>query len=218
MINIHVRNRSTCAVETIGRRHRPDNDSIKFQATQGYILCWISIFILSGGQFGSVKNESHKNWLKPPHGLSIPYVKNVMSINAFEFMRHNIHFSDNSNIKQKGVRGCDPLFKVSYLLQIIMKGMRGVWTSGKHVTIKESMIKYMVRAIIYVQYMPEKPTKYGIKVFYIFCDLSTIILGFKVYVGQEDNYDNTSLGICDELLKESGINSARGKMLYTNNY
>ena len=42
-------------------------------------------------------------WRKPPHGLSIPYVKNEISRDAFEFMCRNIHFSDNSKIKNKGV-------------------------------------------------------------------------------------------------------------------
>ena len=45
-------NSKTCVVETAGRRHRVDDESIKFQATTGYVLCWIDIFIISGGQFG----------------------------------------------------------------------------------------------------------------------------------------------------------------------
>ena len=105
MININARIRKTCSVETNGRRHGANNESIKFQATPGYVLCWISILIISGGNFGSVKNESRKMWRKPPHGISTPHVKNAMSINVFEFMRHKIHFYENSNIKQKGVRG-----------------------------------------------------------------------------------------------------------------
>ena len=55
-------------------------------------------------------------WRKPPHGLSIPYIKNKMSRNGFEFMQHNIQFSDNSKINQKGFRGYGPLFKVIYPL------------------------------------------------------------------------------------------------------
>ena len=94
-----------------------------------------------------------------------------------------------------------------------MKGVRGVWNSGKHVTIDDSMIKYMVRAITYVQYMPEKSIKHGIKVFDICCALSTILLGFKVYVGQKGNSDNTALGICDDLVKEAGLNSVRRRTL-----
>ena len=57
----------------------------------------------------------------------------------FDFMRRNIHFYDNSRINQKGVRGYDLLFKVSYPLEIIMKGMKVVWTSKTHVTINNSI-------------------------------------------------------------------------------
>ena len=99
-----------------------------------------------------------------------------------------------------------------------MKGMRGVWTAGKHVTIDKSMIKYIGRAITYVQYMTENPIKHSIKVFAVCCALSEILLGFKVYVGQEDSSDNTFLGICDDLVKEDGITTAREQTLYTDNY
>ena len=66
-------------------------------------------------------------------------------------MRRNIHFFNNSKIKQKFVRGYNPLSKVNYPLEIIIKVIRGVWTSVKHVYINKSMIKYMGRAVTYVQ-------------------------------------------------------------------
>ena len=109
---------------------------------------------------------------KPPYRLQIPYVKNAMSKNAFEFMRRNIHFYDNSKIKHKGVRGYNPLFNVIYPWKINMKGIRGIGNAINHVTLDNSMIKYMGRAITYVQYMPAKPINHGIKVFEICCALS----------------------------------------------
>ena len=60
MINIHVRIQKTCAVETTGRCHRVDNESIKFQATPGYVLCWNDILIISVGHFGYVKKNHGK--------------------------------------------------------------------------------------------------------------------------------------------------------------
>ena len=157
-------------------------------------------------------------WHKLTHGLSIPYVKNEISRDVFEFMQRNIQFSGNSKIKQKDVCGYNPLFEVSHPLKIMMKGMRGVLTARKNVTIDESMIKNRGRAITYVQYMPAKPIKHDIKVFDICCALSTILLGFKVYIGQEDDYYNTALGIFDELVKEAGITSARRRTICTDNY
>ena len=96
--------------------------------------------------------------------------------------------------------------------------MRGECTDRNHVNIDSNMIKYMVRAVTYFKYMPKKPTKDGIKVFSIFCALCAIILGLKVYVGQEDYSDNIALVICDDLVKESGITRFRGLTLYTDNY
>ena len=60
--------------------------------------------------------------------------------------------------------------------------------------------------------------KHGIKVFDICCDIYKILIGFKVYVGQEDDSDNTSLGIFDEPVKGAGLTSTRGRMLYTDSY
>ena len=73
----------------------------------------------------------------------------------------------------------------------------------------------MGKAIPYVQYMPTKSIKHGIKVFAICCAISTIIIVFKVYVGQYNDSDNIALGICDELVKEAGVTKARGRTLYT---
>ena len=51
-----------------------------------------------------------------------------------------------------------------------------------------------------------------------FFDLYEILLGLKVYVVQEGDYDNTGMGICDDMAKEAGLTSVRGRTLYTNNY
>ena len=141
-----------------------------------------------------------------------------MFIDAFDFMWRSIRFSDNSKINHKVVCGYDPLFKVSYPLEIMTKRITGVWTAINHVTIDESMIKYIDRDVKYFQYMPKNTIKHVIKMFAICSSLSTILLYLKVYVGQEDDSDSTALGFFDRLVKEAGITNARGRTLYTNNY
>jgi len=79
-------------------------------------------------------------------------------------------------------------------LDIIGKGLCKVWTAGKHVTIDESMIKYCGRAVAFVQYMPAKPIKHGIKVFCVCCAVSGIMLAYEVYCGNKDKKtDGTSV-------------------------
>ena len=54
--------------------------------------------------------------------------------------------------------------------------------------------------------------------FDICCSLSAILIGFKVYVGQEDDSDNTNLVICDDLMKEDGLTSIIRRTLYNDKY
>ena len=128
-----------------------------------------------------------------------------MTWDAYEFMRQYIHFANNEFRQPKGEVGYDALFKVKYALDEMMKGLRRVWTPGKHVTIDESMLQYMGRLISYVQYMPAKPIKHGIKVFALCLTLSVVILSFKVYVGKEDDSDGTAVGVCNDLVVDAGL-------------
>ena len=63
-----------------------------------------------------------------------------------------------------------------------MSGIHKVWTAGRNITIDESMILYSGRAIKWVQYMPAKPIKHGIKVFAACCAYTGILLAYDVYL------------------------------------
>jgi hypothetical protein len=43
-----------------GRRHRADNEEVRWDINPGYIICWIGILILQGGHFGSEKRSAQK--------------------------------------------------------------------------------------------------------------------------------------------------------------
>lgn len=152
-----------------GRRHRGDKEKKRFKITAGYIICWFAALMLQGAHFGTYKPPATKLWRESPYGIRFPYLQNAMTSDAYTFMRRFIHFSDSTKRKGKGSIGFDPLYKVRYPLDVMMKGMRSAWNAGKHVTIDESMIRYMGRAVSYVQYIPAKPIKHGIKVFALCC-------------------------------------------------
>jgi len=119
-------------------------------------------------------------WQRPPYGISIPYVQNTMQQDAFEFMRRHIHFTDNYKRPKTTDKNYDPLFKVTYVLKEVGLGICRVWHAGKDVSLDESMIKYCGRAIAFIQYMPAKPIKHGIKVFCLCCAVTAVMLAFEV--------------------------------------
>ena len=134
-------------------------------------------------------------------------------------MRQYIHFADNGDFILSGEPGHDPLWKVRYPLKLFMKGIRKCWDAGKDVTIDEGMILYKGRAVPYVQYMPAKPIKHGLKVFMICCASSSILLGFEIYTAKEGGLvDGSALKVCERLIIAAVLAAQRGHVLFTDNW
>ena len=123
-----------------------------------------------------------------------------------------------SKRKSKGDDGYDALYKVRSAMKAMLKGINLAWTVGQRVTVDESMIRYMGRAVEYVQYMPAKPIKHGIKVYAMCCAVSGIMIAWNVYTGAEEGVVNTTTKICADLAKQANIHNQKGRVLYTDNY
>ena len=104
-----------------------------------------------------------------------------MKRDAAAFVRHYIHFCDNDQKKLVGSKGYDCLFKVSYALNTMINGIRKASVARQRVTIDKSMIKYMGRVVLFVQYMPVKQIKHGINVFCLCCAYSGVLLAYQIY-------------------------------------
>jgi hypothetical protein len=100
----------------------------------------------------------------------------------------------------------------------MLQGINKAWIVGQRVTVDESMIRYMGRAVEYVQYMPAKPIKHGIKVYAMCCAVSGIMITWNVYTGAEDGVVNSTTKICADLAKQANIHRQKGRILYTDNY
>ena len=95
----------TDGAPTPNRRHRADKERVRYLISAGFIITWIGILVLQGAHFGSEKRTGRKMWRqKAPYGLSLPYVRNSMTRDAYEFLRRNIHFADNTLQQPEGTR------------------------------------------------------------------------------------------------------------------
>jgi hypothetical protein len=105
-----------------------------------------------------------------------------------------------------------------------MTQARLAWTVGKEICVDESMIKYMGRAITWVQYLPRKPIKHGIKVFALCCGQTGVLIGHLVYTGRKEQNDAggqdwSALGVIETLLvMASLLDKGKGRVLYTDNW
>uniref|UniRef100_A0A8C4S1I0 PiggyBac transposable element-derived protein domain-containing protein n=1 Tax=Erpetoichthys calabaricus TaxID=27687 RepID=A0A8C4S1I0_ERPCA len=98
------------------------------------------------------------------HTLSPGGFGQVMPHDRYVLLQSFIHFCDNKKQIPRGEPGYNPMYKVQPLLDIVEPTYKQFYQPGRDLSVDESMIKYKGR-LFFRQYMPDKPTKYGIKDF-----------------------------------------------------
>ena len=74
-----------------------------------------------------------------------------------------------------------------------------MYNPGQQLSIDESMIGTKCRSS-FIQYLPAKPTKWGIKV-WVFSDAATgYILSFSIYTGNDPNMSISPNGLADDVV------------------
>ncbi|XP_060806465.1 piggyBac transposable element-derived protein 4 [Amyelois transitella] len=106
----------------------------------------------------------------------------VMSRNRFELLLRCWHFEDTIFL---GPSHADRLIRIRRFLELLTKNFHNVKTPGEYVTIDESMVAFRGR-ISFMQYIPGKRHKYGIKLFKL-CDDDGYALDIIVYEGKTAN-------------------------------
>jgi hypothetical protein len=201
-----------CKKEHRNARHRSIGNWIP--VTAGFIIVWLGAAII----LGATKLRSADMMFSTHYNTNIPYVQNALGRDAFRQIRQFIHFADNNAQPKKGAAGWSPLQKVAPVLDVILVTLAAAWILGKRITIDESMIKYTGRAISFIQYMPAKPIKHGIKVFALCCAVTGFLYHFEIYTGKEGCLDGSPGEVVKRLLSGSKIGTSKGRILYTDNF
>ena len=101
-------------------------------------------------------------------------ISEIMSLKRFENLKRFFHVSDNSEMPKKDSPNYDVLYKVRPLLDSLQEKCRSVPPEECH-SIDE-------------QYLPNKPNKWGIKV-WARCGISGFLYDFSVYLGKQETTD-----------------------------
>ena len=107
----------------------------------------------------------------------------VMPRNRYILLQSFLHFCDNAQQRHKGEDGYNPLFKVQRLIDLTIPTYRQVYQPGRDLSVDESMVKFKGR-LCFRQYMPDKPTKYGIKDFVLAESSTGFCLNVMTYTGK----------------------------------
>lgn len=142
------------------------------------IKAFVALQIAMGlNQKPSIRSYWGKFWL-----TYTPFTS-VMSRNKFELIQTFLHFNNSEEQVPREQEGFNPLFKIQPLLDIVDPTYRQYYCPRMELSLDESMVKFKGR-IFFRQYLPAKPTKWGIKEFVLAEAKTGYALKSIVYTGK----------------------------------
>ena len=126
--------------------------------------------------------QMHDYWWKTNWFFETKF-NEVMTRDQFDSIWWYLHLQDNNQPNPQ-----DQLWKLRWFLDHLQCKFKELVTPEQNVTVDESMVKYK-GCLSFCQYLPSKPTKWGIKVWSL-CESSTgYMSNFQVYTGWEGNQE-----------------------------
>lgn len=115
--------------------------------------------------------------------LLLSHISQIMKRNCFSLLLRFLHLNDSTQYVRKGEPGYDPLFKLRPFIERLFRAFQTNYTLSREVCVDESMIGFKGR-LSFIQYMPKKPTKWGMKA-YILADSKTgYLYNWYLYTGE----------------------------------
>lgn len=112
---------------------------------------------------------------------------NIMSHDRFDLIWRYLHLQDNETPEVAGQH--DKLKKIWWYRDYLNKKFPYNFIPNENATIDESMIKFKGR-LSFHQYLPAKPTKWGVKLWNLADSATGYMHRFQVYTGKEDGQEN----------------------------
>lgn len=166
------------------------------------------------------KPQTKQYWSTSPL-LNTPYFPEIMTRDRFTQIMRYIHFVDNSRNPNDGIAtndaNYDTLWKVRWILDALNSKFKSEYVPKQNISIDETMIPFK-GMVHFKQYLPAKPTKWGIKAWCLAESDTGYVSQFIIYTGkQERAHRNLSHHVVIELMQSAGL-LGRGYKLFVDNF
>lgn len=112
------------------------------------------------------------------------FIPKVMVRDRFDKIQQYFHVGNSFTNPRRGEPGHDRLAHVRHILDIVRRNCYLGYTPHKECAVDEAMIAFRGR-LSFKQYMPAKPTRYGIKVWCRADSANGFMNDFQIYTGKE---------------------------------
>lgn len=163
-------------IVSIAHKFVRERDCLQSNRTE--IMALFGVLYLIG-----TRKSGHANvrelWAKD--GTGIPIIRAAMGYKRFLFLLNCLRFDDRATREDR--KKFDKLAPIRSIFDSFVKNCKESYNPSEFVTIDEMLHRFRGRCS-FVQYMPNKPAKYGLKM-YALCDGKTLYCcNFEVYCGK----------------------------------
>ena len=114
-----------------------------------------------------------------------PHFSKLLSRDRFLLLLKFLHLADNNKQVARGQPGYDKLFKLRPFMDPLIHSFKEMFVPQQQLSIDEAMISYKGR-LSFLQYLPKKPKKWGMKVWALADSTLGYICNWKLYCGKEE--------------------------------
>jgi len=139
---------------------------------------------------------SYRDYWSTDPIFSNVWFRSVMSRDRFCEIKHYIHIVDNSLASPSNN---DRLWKVRPLIELLQEKCSSLYSPHPQLAVDESMIGTKCR-LSFLQYLPKKPVKWGIKVWVCSDSVNGYIVTFDVYTGADPSVPSYPKGLCHHVV------------------
>lgn len=164
--------------EIWNQEHQDDNQRTWTETTLQEMKAFLGLLILSGVYRGRL--EPLEDLWSQEHGR--PIFTAVMSSNRFKAILRYFRFDDKRTREQR--RSVDKLAPIRDIWEMFLAQLPKCITPGMDITVDEQLVAFRGKCP-FRQYIPSKPAKYGVKIWWA-CDSTTSFpLSGEVYLGRQ---------------------------------